>query len=143
MRDPSFSPVFSGYFAGTPVKVLIDSGASTSFVSLSFCARVGLQMRKLAATVALADGQNRQISGICTAKLRLQQNAYSEKLNLHVLQLVQEYDIILGEDWLAAHRVNIDYGAGIVKGWHHNKQFTLQQCIPSSLPALHGTLMSI
>ena len=89
-----------------PVQVMIDSGATESFISDSVCQK--LKLKRIYSNprrIILADGSTKICNADCEIQLRLQD--HSSNLRLHVAPI--HFDIILGKDWLARHQPIIDW----------------------------------
>ena len=99
---------------GASVKmILMDSGATDSFVNPRWLARAGYllsilkQMKSSDAQVKLANGQVEPVLGIIKLPLKIGQ--YKGVVTLKVLD-IGDYDVILGDEWLTSNRAYIDYG---------------------------------
>jgi len=105
---------FAGKLHGRPVKVLVDCGASSNFVSTTFVAQHGLETvpANKPFVVRLADGQ-RQACAEALPKSSLHIRRYKDKLDLHILP-IKNFDVILGMPWLRQYKPYIDWDAGIL-----------------------------
>jgi hypothetical protein len=105
---------FDGKLHGRPVKVLVDCGASSNFVSTTFVAQHGLETvpANKPFVVRLADGQ-RQACAEALPKSSLHIRRYKDKLDLHILP-IKNFDVILGMPWLRQYKPYIDWDAGIL-----------------------------
>ena len=101
--------VFQGFAGGRPAKVLLDTGASDCLVSRKLAA--GLQaVRAPQCKVQLADGLPVVLDR--AVQLTLQLGAYRQRgLRCYVLPAAAVHDVILGESWLHAHQVVLQYDA--------------------------------
>lgn len=90
------------------ISILFDSGASNSFISPLVVERCGL--------MATSQGEKWQVELASGSKLVVEKfvqycslsiGALSTKVNLRILPL-GSYDVVLGMDWLSAHRAIID-----------------------------------
>jgi predicted aspartyl protease len=98
----------SGALNYVNVKILFDSGATDSFISPSALEKSGLAAYEHDdfKQVKMASGKKQAVGpsvdncvvdlGVCTTKLKVYVTALGE------------YDLIIGMDWLAAHRALID-----------------------------------
>ena len=104
--------------AGSPCIVDLDSGSDLSFISAK-----AARIRKLVVcpdiqhTVVAFDGHS--ISSLGTVKVRVRLGALRETVTLHVVELQDDMDVVLGDDWLDAHKAILDYEKAIItaKSW--------------------------
>ena len=88
--------------------VLVDSGATHSFISREFIERVGIEMRptECSMVVSLPTGDsliaNRVYRG---SKVTIASHEFEADL---IVLDIHDFDIILGMDWLAKHRATVD-----------------------------------
>ncbi|EYU31709.1 hypothetical protein MIMGU_mgv1a024293mg, partial [Erythranthe guttata] len=88
--------------------VLIDTGASHSFISLAFALSLGLKIEALDVPLCIDTPVSggvtlREICRSCEIKIA----DHSLVFDLIILDMVS-FDVILGMDWLSAYRANID-----------------------------------
>ena len=93
----------------TDAHVLVDSGATHSFISREFIERVGIEMKptECSMVVSLPTGD----SGIANRVYRGSKvtiASHEFEADLIVLD-IHDFDIILGMDWLAKHRAIVDF----------------------------------
>ena len=62
---------FEVRLGGAPADILIDSGASQTFISLAYAQRIGVAIVCGVASVELAYGSDQAISGTCMLRLQL------------------------------------------------------------------------
>ena len=92
----------------TDAHVLVNSGATHSFISREFIERVGIEMRptECSMVVSLPTGDsliaNRVYRG---SKLTIASHEFEADL---IVLDIHDFDIILGMDWLAKHRATVD-----------------------------------
>ena len=100
--------MFSGVFAGAPVRIMIDTGASHDFAHPELIKRLGLAVAKSQhATAQLADGSAAPIFGVARSKLVLG----SFSADISVLQLSAmpvNTDLIIGLETLKKYRAVLD-----------------------------------
>ncbi|KAJ9519493.1 hypothetical protein QJQ45_000590 [Haematococcus lacustris] len=87
--------VFTGSYKGNSARVLIDGGATGSFIDSAFCTKYGIQTAQKVSPdyISLADGRKQQSSAmIPNARFRL--GTYKGEQTLHVTHL-HDFDIIL------------------------------------------------
>ena len=102
--------IFNGKVNNLPSKILIDSGASDSFISSSFCKNGFKLIQKPSRNVLLADGSKQVCDKCCVVMLEL--NDYKDSLELMVAPIT--FDVILGKNWLAAVQPVIDWKNNVV-----------------------------
>lgn len=92
----------------TKARVLIDSGATRSFISKDFVAKLGCETRRLneAMSIILANQDRVLVDQICP-QCEIDISGYRFYISLIPFQL-GEFDIILGMDWLAENNAQID-----------------------------------
>ena len=90
------------------VKILFDSGALHSFVAISSVDVLGLEGESLEEPlyVSFSLGTGVRIDQICR-DCELEISGILLTLDLRVMDIL-DFDVILGMDWLTAHRVIID-----------------------------------
>ncbi|MGL4650408.1 MAG: retropepsin-like aspartic protease, partial [Caldilineaceae bacterium] len=106
-------PALQGYLRGrVPVRVLVDSGATSDFVSASLVAAQRLAFTRSPGTLTLANGQTTTTPGYLP-KTHLIFGDYQVRRSLLITDL-GDYDVILGQPWLREARARIDWAAGSV-----------------------------
>ena len=108
----SLTMSFGGNVRGLPCSVLIDSGAKGhAFVSHACAVNSKLQIDATAAVrYRVADDRTALTYGTASVPLRLGSSEFM--VEAHVIDMLPEYDCILGDAWLLAHRAYLDYGLG-------------------------------
>src|SRR3954463_7093772 len=130
-EDASALLVVSGLVNGRTARLLIDSGATNSFVSERFVKLHDFQTDRIETKkIRLANGQ------VITADQRLTAGkeipGRKKRMDLIVIQL--GYDAILGVDWLAVANPSIDFSKKEIS-FNSKDQSDLKECtIPSSSP---------
>ncbi|KAJ9522565.1 hypothetical protein QJQ45_008331 [Haematococcus lacustris] len=111
---------------GHSVSVLIDGGATGSFIDSAFCAKFDIQTAQKVSPhfISLADG-HQQPSNAMIPNARFRLGTYKGEQTLHVTQL-HDFDIILGKPWLAEINPRIDWKANIMRFQHAGRQHTLR-----------------
>ncbi|KAJ9505461.1 hypothetical protein QJQ45_008894 [Haematococcus lacustris] len=104
--------VFTGSYKGNSARVLIDGGATGSFIDSAFCTKYGIQTAQTPTAVNSR-----------AARFRL--GTYKGEQTLHVTHL-HDFDIILGKPWLADINPRIDWKANIMRFRHAGRQHTLR-----------------
>ena len=89
-------------------RVLFDSGSSFSFISESFVAEIGIKPARLAfhLDVVTPSGEHSLVwKYLRSNDVKLGEMDFNANL---LIMDMQEYDVILGMDWLAQHSAVID-----------------------------------
>ncbi|KAJ9511482.1 hypothetical protein QJQ45_029856 [Haematococcus lacustris] len=118
--------VFTGSYKGNSARVLIDGGATGSFIDSAFCTKYGIQTAQKVSPdyISLADGHQQQ-SNAMVPNARFRLGTYKGEQTLHVTHL-HDFDIILGKPWLAEINPRIDWKANIMRFRHAGRQHTLR-----------------
>jgi hypothetical protein len=94
---------------------LMDSGASHTFINKKFVEKKCIHTTPTRRPVELADGNTVLVSGQCTIYVRLKSKhrsaVYMRKVECMVMDLGDENDIVLGQDWLDREQAILDFGA--------------------------------
>lgn len=101
---------FTGAIGGSKCRITIDTGASHNFISSSFVQQAGIAVTPCKRTVALADGKQVAIVGVCTAHLKL--GTVSDVVHCYVLKLSDSYDVLLGAQWLKQRKAVLRFSEG-------------------------------
>jgi hypothetical protein len=101
--------------AGAVGVALMDSGASHTFIDKKFVEKKGIHTTPTRRPVELADGNTVLVSGQCAVYIRLTSKhrsaVYMRKVQCMVMDLGNENDIVLGQDWLDTEHAILDFGA--------------------------------
>jgi len=98
---------FEGSFGGIDARILADSGADNSFVSRRFALTNRLHVTPFNGHVKLGDNRSAAIVGKCKAKLQVQ--GHRSMLECLVIELLEDYDVVLGDEWFRRHRVSLNW----------------------------------
>ena len=92
-------------------KILFDSGATYSFVAASSVDVLGLEVETLNEPLYMSSplGTRVRIDQICR-DYELEISGILLTVDLRVMDIL-DFDVILGMDWLTAHRIVIDCGS--------------------------------
>ena len=99
-----------GLVHGMHCTILIDTGASHSFVDQRFCQQLHLPSHdhaSHASSVALADGSPLPISGSCDVQFSI--GSFRSVTPMLQIPLSSQIHMVLGSDWLAQHQACITY----------------------------------
>ena len=95
----------------TAIRALLDSGASTIFISSAFVKKHNVTLTHLDTPIPLcnADGSNNAIGRIThEAQLHMTIGNHTEEISASVANTGED-DLILGIDWLKHHNSEIDW----------------------------------
>nr|CAE02842.3 OSJNBa0014F04.8 [Oryza sativa Japonica Group] len=90
-----------------PATVLFDSGATHSFLSMSFAGNHGMEIEDLRRPLMVSTPSNQALSLKRSPSVRIEIQGVSFLANLILLES-KDLDVILGMDWLARHKGVID-----------------------------------
>ena len=92
----------------TPIAILIDLGASLSYISPKLVEKCKFHVEKFVSSwlVQLASGAKRKVTCF-VKKCVIVMDQFETFVKLNVLPL-GSYDILIGMDWLEQHRVNLN-----------------------------------
>jgi predicted aspartyl protease len=92
-----------------PIAILIDSGASHSYINSNIVKRFHLQRSKHKKywLVQLAIGDKRKINEL-VKYCPIDMNGLNTKVDVNIIPL-GSYDCLIGMDWLEKHHVVLDY----------------------------------
>jgi hypothetical protein len=129
---PDLTFVFGAKVAGLKCTCLWDSGAARSFISKSFVERHALAVSPNTHPIVLADGSQKQTMGSCNVKLQLHKHHSDE--HLHVIDLVDGFDVILGNDWSQQHQVEAKFQGNESRDSHLYLRRTQTRIYPQRQP---------
>ncbi|KAJ9515361.1 hypothetical protein QJQ45_006622 [Haematococcus lacustris] len=118
--------IFAGNYKGQPVRILVDGGATASFIDSEFCMRHDLHTAEKHDPdhIRLADGHQQESSAMIP-EARFRMGSYKGEQTLHCTRL-HGFDIILGKPWLAHINPRIDWKHNIMTFQHAGKKHTLR-----------------
>lgn len=114
---------FHASLDGEPVRVLLDGGASSNFVSTDFTKRHPLLTLPLASAQDVIVGNKATIQARNLCEGNLQYGIYKERLRFY--EIDTPYDIIIGIGWLKRHNPDIDWTQGIVTFSYRGRDVTI------------------
>jgi len=136
----SQSTVFSGSVSGASAKVKMDTGASHCFLDQSFADWNGFARLPTRTRVQLADGSEATAVHKCFVRLNLQ--GHISDITCYVIDTEQQYDVILGENWLKRFQVDISYRSETCTAFKNAAKYVLRPlsdptpCRPASVHSL-------
>lgn len=108
-QQSGISMLYEGMISGESATILLDSGASASFISKDLADELQLHVQPFSGAVRTADGHDAQVTGKCTVRVKLQH--YRGDVTFFVCPLSTQFDAILGDDWLTKHNAQLDFAA--------------------------------
>jgi len=113
---PEGAPIMTGTFSinHKPTVILFDSGATHSFISDKYGARVGLESSQATAQYMITTPGGKIVSNQILRLVPIQLGSKLIKTNLISLSL-EGMDVILGMDWMTQHRVLLDISSRAVE----------------------------
>lgn len=109
MNNGSPSMLFEARIAGAKGLALMDTGASTVFISEEFCLANGIKIFPFEGSVTLAGNQSTKVIGKCSFGLSIGRCMSHAVEAIAMPELVNGVALILGESWLRKHGVTLDY----------------------------------
>jgi hypothetical protein len=114
---------FVGKAAATEVDFLFDSGASANYVSKTFAKMHGLVVKPDPINVQLGTGTDALAQGKCSVHIKM--GDYQDKVECLVIDMVTDFQVILGDTWLNVVNAVFDYANKKCIIRKNNKRFTL------------------
>lgn len=137
-EDKPLLMTFHGQIDGTPCRVALDSMASHSFVRPDFLKVMGRKRvaRSESDLVKVVLGNGLQVSsqGIISSKVKFHNLVTTCKL--HLLSLADDFDIILGQDWLVKYKAILNFSDSSCQVQKGTKRFTLTPEPLADLPEI-------
>ena len=109
---------FEGKLGLSDVNILIDSGATHSFINKKVVDKLGLKPCKLSKSrnVSLADPSSKLVTTGFLSLVDMEiDDFYWTQTRLFIIDGIDNDEIILGMDWLRAHNPNFDWNKNF--GW--------------------------
>ena len=134
-----FEGTFNGSrpYGGLTAPILLDTGASSNFVSPRLLQRLGITYSPTTATLRLADDSSSPILGRVRLRFRLQ--SLTCTVTCYVTDLCSDFDLILGNSFMVSHKAVLDYSNFTASFRNHSKLCTLT---PKSILTDKGKLPS-
>ena len=108
--NESLDMIFACTIAGIEVGILVDSGATHSFIDIAFAAENGIAMSSDSAMVCCGGDTVAKVSG--SAKLTFKLGKYQKRLRFYACKLPRDHPVILGNGWVKSHFGNLSWESG-------------------------------
>jgi hypothetical protein len=105
--------VLEGTVNQVRTQMLLDSGASHCFVDKVFAERHGFATTSASRPVKLADGSVQK--SLAKVRLTVRIRRVCIVLDAYVLDMNQQFNVILGETWMIRARASLDYDLKVVR----------------------------
>jgi len=124
--------VLRGSVSGRPASLLVDSGASSNFLSESWARTVHLKLEELDVPrdLILADGTSSRVMRIAR-KTTVCIGGYRDEIDFYVTSLGR-YNLILGTPWLRTVNPMIDWKKSSIYVGSHDLSPFVRRCLPLS-----------
>ena len=141
--DERLAMLFAGSFGGDGLDglgltapILFDTGASSNFISPKVLKQAAISYSSSSATLCLTDDSSASILGKVRLWLKLQSLVCT--VTRYVTALCDEFDVILGNRFIAGHWAVLDYSNYTVSVCRHGRQYILT---PGSFSTDKGKLL--
>jgi hypothetical protein len=104
------SMLFRGLVDGFPAHILLDSGATHSFIDCSLVQELDLQLEPVQGTVTAASGHASPIQGCCHTSIQFK--GHHSTASLLACTLTGQFRLVLGDDWLSANGAHLNFAKG-------------------------------
>jgi Retroviral aspartyl protease len=109
ISSSALSMLVEGQLSLSPATFLLDSGASACFLSEAVAKELQLSVTPYKGNVVTADGNSLPITGSCSANIKIQ--SYQHTVRFLVCEMTDQFDAVLGDNWLSKHKAHLDYAA--------------------------------
>ena len=120
------SMVFEGLVAGYPAHIAVDSQASHCFVSSTLVAKANLHVMPTAAgfeQLTLGTNDVAKVYGHCSLKLRI--GSLVDSVPCYCIDMVPEFDFILGDNWLNKRSAVMNYSTKVLAVLKGDRRITV------------------
>jgi hypothetical protein len=108
----SMRMMFAGRAAGTNASILFDSGASDNFVSSALARQTGISVFPAQRKVRL--GSDDVVTPEGEANVYLKMETFQQSVRRVVMPLLHEVDVILGQNFMSAHKCILGFERSVV-----------------------------
>ena len=102
--------IIGGRINGRHVRIMIDSGATRSFIAQEAVVRLGMRTAPAKVMLQMADG-SKHLSTACCPHIRVNLDSVTTTATFTVTKSLPQVDAILGMDWLTAVNPYIDFSS--------------------------------
>jgi hypothetical protein len=120
-------PEEEAQIAAERANVLLDSGASGSYINTNFASMLGIKESPSEEHVLLPDGRVHKVLG--TVKLRVRLQGFCEQIQLKMLDLQIPFDVILGDEFLRKYSAILDYATSRISLCKGRRTFVLKPAV--------------
>ena len=135
------SMIFAGHVNGAKCQFMADSGATYSFWDTEQARSLGLKLHPTLLSVEVADGHNVLCNHKCKVSIRI--GEYRDTIWVHLLDLGDTEQLILGDDWLTTVKASLQYGSKTCTCTKGVRTFTLRQVEDKPQPAKNPVLTAM
>jgi hypothetical protein len=114
--------LFPGSLAGQNVNVLIDTGASHSFLDVTFSKKHGFHIKPDTGSVNCGGNTVATVSGSATLPLVVYPDL-RQHVKFYLTKLPHGHSVILGNTWLLPNKVILDHNHRTMEAAVHGKSF--------------------
>jgi RNase H-like domain found in reverse transcriptase/Reverse transcriptase (RNA-dependent DNA polymerase)/Integrase zinc binding domain/Chromo (CHRromatin Organisation MOdifier) domain/Retroviral aspartyl protease len=136
--NPTGMMTFYGKLCGTKAIILMDSGATHSFIDLEYVKALRIPFTPLESQVSMANGHPSSTYGTISVHMQIQ--SFSKSITCFVTKLAHSVNCVLGNDWLIPNKVVLDFGTMLCHIRSGRKRVTLnpefQKVSPKGKPLL-------
>ena len=124
MNPDGLSLSFEGTLGGAKVRILADTGADRVYVSNHLARSLGIPIRSCMGKVKVGDNHDTPMIGTIKAKLMIQ--GFRDFVECTILdELIDSYDIILGDSWLVANRASLFISDGRMELYKNGRKISI------------------
>lgn len=133
---------FQGSISKGAVQILIDTGADSCFISQTAVDKLGLIVKPSVVKFQLGDKTETCTQGVVSSTLQI--SSFKSPCNLHVMtQLADNYDVILGNDWLTSNACLLDFERARCIAHKHGRSYVLNTDQPQSSVNTERTMSAL
>jgi Aspartyl protease len=119
--DSPLAMLFPIRIKGHNVTALFDSGASHSFIKESVLQTLGSSYKPSKVSITLADGSVSLTKGEVDLTMKFTPHVSSRHTLIVTKEMLEGVDVIIGQDWMHAHKTTIDFSRKAAQFFHCGK----------------------